>query len=130
MPFTLSHPAAILLLARPPMVASALVAGAFAPDLPYLLPQATSAGWGPYSDFNLTFTHRPGTGLIAGTVIALLLLVLYHQVLKRPLIALLPETWAGRLTEAADGFRWTPGGRLGWIAGSAAIGVISHLIWD
>jgi hypothetical protein len=36
MPFTLSHPAAVLLLCRPPFVASALVAGAVAPDLPYL----------------------------------------------------------------------------------------------
>lgn len=130
MPFTLSHPAAVLLLGRPPLVASALVAGAVAPDLPYLLPAATSADWGLYSDFNLTYTHQLGTGLGAGTVIAVLLLGLYHQLLKRPLLALLPPAAAGRLTGVADGFRWSPGVRVLWIVVSAVIGVVTHLIWD
>jgi uncharacterized protein DUF4184 len=130
MPFTLSHPAAVLLLSRPPLVASALVTGAVAPDLPYLLPQATSAGWGPYSDFNLTYTHAFDTGLTAGIVIALFLLVLYHQLLKRPLVALLPESVAGRLLEATDRFRWLPVARLAWIVISASAGVLTHLLWD
>ncbi|WP_306207912.1 DUF4184 family protein [Actinoplanes sp. RD1] len=130
MPFTLSHPAAVLLLGRPPLVASALVAGTVAPDLPYVLPQATSAGWGPYSAYNLTFTHEPGTGLIAGTAGALVLLVLYHQLLKRPLLALLPEVVAGRVLDAAERFRWAGAARPAWIVVSAVIGVLTHLLWD
>jgi hypothetical protein len=129
-PFTLSHPAAVLLLSRPPLVASALVAGTMAPDLPYVLPQATSADWGPYSDFNLTYTHELGSGMIAGTLVALLLLVLYHQLLKRPLLALLPDAAAGRLIEVADRFRWTAARRAAWIIVSAVTGVLTHLIWD
>ena len=38
MPFTLAHPAAVLPLCRRPLVASALVAGAVAPDLLYVGP--------------------------------------------------------------------------------------------
>ena len=38
MPFTASHPAAILPFLRTPLPASALVAGSIAPDLPYYVP--------------------------------------------------------------------------------------------
>lgn len=95
MPFTFSHPAAVLLFCRRPLVASGLIAGAMAPDLPYVLPAARSADWGWYSDFTLTYTHEWGSGLPAGTVVALLLLVLFHHLLKRPLLALLPPSVAG-----------------------------------
>ena len=130
MPFTLSHPALILPLSRRPLVASALGAGAVAPDLPYVLPQATSAAWGPYSDYNLTYTHEFGTGMVAGTVGALLLVALFHQVLKRPLIALLPAAAAGRLAGPAAQFRWSGVRQVAWIILSAMIGVLSHLVWD
>ncbi|MFG1605372.1 DUF4184 family protein [Actinoplanes sp. NPDC049265] len=130
MPFTLSHPAVILPLSRRPLVASALVAGAVAPDLPYLLPQATSAAWGPYGDYNLTYTHEFGTGMVAGTIGALVLLALFHHVLARPLIALLPGGAAGRLADPATRFPWSGPARVAWITLSAAVGVLSHLLWD
>ena len=38
MPFTGSHPAAVLPLLRTPLPASALVAGSIAPDVPFYLP--------------------------------------------------------------------------------------------
>ncbi len=67
---------------------------------------------------------------MAGTVITLLLLVLFHQVLKRPLLALLPESAAGRLSEVADDFRWSPAAQTAWVVVSAVIGVLTHLLWD
>ncbi|MFJ6199027.1 DUF4184 family protein [Micromonospora sp. NPDC092111] len=67
---------------------------------------------------------------MAGTVIALLLLVLYHQLLKRPLLALLPQAAAGRLIGTSDRFRWTPAAYQAWIVLSTVIGVTTHLIWD
>ncbi|WP_285472460.1 DUF4184 family protein [Actinoplanes sp. NBRC 101535] len=130
MPFTVSHAAAGLLFGPTPLVVSAVVAGTVAPDLPYLLPQATSAEWGPYSDFNLTYTHQVGTGLVAGTVVALLLLALFHHLLVRPLRALLPQGVVARLPDGAGRFRWLPGARLGWIVVSALVGVGTHLVWD
>jgi hypothetical protein len=130
MPFTLSHPAVVLPLAGGPFVASALVAGSVAPDLPYALPQATSADWGWYSNYNLTYTHELGTGMLSGTIAAVLLVALFHHLLKRPLIALLPPAAAARLAGTAERFRWSGPQRFGSVAASAAIGVLTHLAWD
>jgi Domain of unknown function (DUF4184) len=130
MPFTLSHPAAVLPLSRGPLVASALVAGSVAPDLPYVLPRATSADWGWYSDYNLTYTHEFITGMLSGTLTAVLLVALFHHLLKRPLIALLPPAAAARLTGAAGQFRWTGFRQVSWIVVSAVTGVATHLAWD
>ncbi|MFG2045602.1 DUF4184 family protein [Dactylosporangium sp. NPDC048998] len=130
MPFTLSHPAVVLPLSRGPLVASALVIGSVAPDLPYVLPQATSADWGWYSNYNLTYTHELGTGILCGTITALLLVALFHHLLKRPLIALLPPAAAARLAGAAERFRWSGPQRFAWVAASAAMGVLTHLAWD
>ncbi|MEV0803512.1 DUF4184 family protein [Kribbella sp. NPDC050281] len=54
MPFTLAHPAAVLPLVRRPLVASALVAGAVAPDLLYLDPIYRFATQGINGNFTLT----------------------------------------------------------------------------
>lgn len=130
MPFTFSHPAAVLPLSRGPLVTSALVAGSMAPDLPYVLPQATSAEWGWYSNYNLTYTHEFITGMLSGTLTAVLLVALFHHLLKRPLIALLPPPAAARLTGAAGQFRWSGPRRFSWIVVSAVAGVVTHLAWD
>jgi hypothetical protein len=130
MPFTLSHPAVILPLSRGPLVASALVAGSVAPDLPYVLPQATSSDWGWYSNYNLTYTHEFGTGMLSGTFTALILLALFHHLLKRPLITLLPPAAAARLTGPAERFRWSSPQQFAWVSASVAIGVLTHLAWD
>ncbi|WP_341718452.1 DUF4184 family protein [Micromonospora sp. FIMYZ51] len=130
MPFTLSHLAVVLPLRRGPLVVSALAAGSVAPDLPYVLPQATSADWGWYSNYNLTYTHQLGTGMLAGTITAVLLVALFHHLLKRPLIALLPPAAAARLTGAAERFNWAGPQQFAWVAVSAATGVLTHLAWD
>ena len=46
MPFTGSHPAAVLPLLRTPLPASALVAGSVAPDIPFYLPGTHPGRWG------------------------------------------------------------------------------------
>ncbi|MFB7914928.1 DUF4184 family protein [Streptomyces sp. NPDC056061] len=145
MPFTLSHAAAVLPgmrrdgTARGPLLASALVAGSFAPDLTYfadsVIPgamefgQVTHAVWG-------VFTVDV---LITGAAVALWLL------LREPLVALLPRAWQGRVHSFLRG---RPGGRGGhgpearngragarireggWFALSAAIGSVTHVVWD
>ena len=60
MPFTLSHPAAVLPLLRRPFSAAALVAGALAPDLPYFarstpVPVGAQSWYEPY--MNATTSH-------------------------------------------------------------------------
>lgn len=136
MPFTLSHAAAVLPgirrngTGRGPLLASALVAGSFAPDMTYYadtaIPgamefgQVTHAWWG-------VFTVDV---LITAATVALWLL------LREPLVALLPTPWQGRVHAWVRGARRTPeqgprGLRDGtWFVVSATIGAATHVIWD
>lgn len=136
MPFTLSHAAAVLPgirrhgTGRGPLLASALVAGSFAPDLTYFadtaIPgamefgQVTHAWWG-------VFTVDV---LITAAAVALWLL------LREPLVALLPTAWQGRVHTWVRGARRAPergprGLRDGaWFVVSAVIGAGTHVVWD
>ncbi|MFE6751192.1 DUF4184 family protein [Kitasatospora purpeofusca] len=133
MPFTLSHPAAVLPLLRlagerGPLVASALVAGSMAPDVPFfaesLLPGVYRYGgvthrwWGvPTVDVALA------AGLVAG----------WHGLVRGPLVALLPPPWSGAaeaLTVRRAGRGRPTGADLAWFAASAAVGAASHVGWD
>ncbi|WP_404191556.1 DUF4184 family protein [Streptomyces tauricus] len=128
MPFTLSHPAAVLPLLRRPFSRAALVAGAVAPDMPYFvvttgLPVSAQSWYEPF--VNATTSH---TALGAATVSLPYALALWALLRAghRPLASLLPipgpspsPRTAGALTR-----------RAGWIVLSALIGVGTHLIWD
>lgn len=135
MPFTLSHAAAVLPgirrsgTGRGPLVASALVAGSFAPDMTYfadtVVPGAmefgavTHAVWG-------VFTVDVA---IASALVALWLL------LREPLVALLPAAWQGRVHTFVRGRRREPGTaptlpEAAWFVLSAAIGAGTHVVWD
>lgn len=131
MPFTLSHPAAVLPLLpggrpRGPLVASALVAGSLAPDVPYFT-ESLVHGTFAFGEF----THSPLGIPTADVAIAALLTAGWHWLLREPLLALLPARWAG----AADALT-APTGRsrgavgAGWFALSAAAGAATHVVWD
>ncbi|MFF4953655.1 DUF4184 family protein [Streptomyces chattanoogensis] len=136
MPFTLSHAAAVLPAirrtgaARGPLVASALVAGSFAPDLTYyadtVVPGAMEFG---------EVTHGlPGVL----TVDALLTAALAGGwlLVREPLLALLPRAWQGRACAFARGRPWPLRGPrqlaalAGWFYVSAVLGCASHVVWD
>ncbi|MFF4247135.1 DUF4184 family protein [Streptomyces sp. NPDC001822] len=134
MPFTLSHAAAVLPgvrrsgSGRGPLVASALVAGSFAPDSAYyadsIVPGAmefgevTHAAWGVFSV----------DVLVTGVLVALWLL------LREPLVALLPGASQGRVHGFVRGRRWEPDCPIlptaAWFAVSAVIGSGTHVVWD
>lgn len=116
MPFTLSHPAAVLPLARRPLVPSALVAGSVAPDVFWFVPRLPGVG--------LTKTHELLSALWLDPLIALVLLAVFQVLLKRPLLALAPKRLAERLPR--DFSRRHPG----WIALSLVIGAVTHVGWD
>ncbi|MFD8785719.1 DUF4184 family protein [Kitasatospora sp. NPDC059599] len=138
MPFTLSHPAAVLPLlrragVRGPLVASALVAGSMAPDVPFF---AESLLPGVYGHGGLT--HRWWAVPTLDVAIAGSLVAGWHGLLRGPLVALLPERFAGG-AEALTARRVGAGGaRAGgvagadaaWFAASAAIGAATHVGWD
>ncbi|MGW7679886.1 DUF4184 family protein [Kribbella sp. NPDC054772] len=130
MPFTLAHPAAILPLIRRPLVASALIAGAVAPDLLYVDPLYRFATQQVSGNFTLTLTHEFTSAFWLDPLLALLLLAVFTVLLKRPLIALAPPSLAARLPSPRRIPR-VPGVRvLLWTVVSAVLGALTHVIWD
>ncbi|MFD8825636.1 DUF4184 family protein [Streptomyces sp. NPDC059605] len=131
MPFTLSHAAAVLPVlrrngtARGPLLASALVAGSFAPDMTYYadtaVPNAMEFGQVTHSVWGVLTVDV----LITAAVVALWLL------LREPLVALLPTAWQGRVHTFLRGRHgpWRPRD-CWWFALSAAAGAATHVVWD
>ncbi|MFJ6247507.1 MULTISPECIES: DUF4184 family protein [unclassified Streptomyces] len=133
MPFTLSHAAAVLPglrrdgTARGPLVASALVAGSFAPDTTYfaatVLPGAMAFG---------DVTHS-AVGIVTADVLIAAALVALWLTVREPLVALLPARWRGGVYGLVVGRRWrdrSPVALAGWFLLSAALGATTHVVWD
>ncbi|WP_377272503.1 DUF4184 family protein [Peterkaempfera sp. SMS 1(5)a] len=131
MPFTLSHPAAVLPFlrhgrARGPFVACALVAGSMAPDVPYFADSLVHGAFG-YG----TATHRLWAVPTLDVAIAAVLAAGWHGLLREPLAALLPEPWGAAVDELTR--RRRSGVRppdVGWFALSACLGAATHVGWD
>ncbi|ARF54818.1 DUF4184 family protein [Streptomyces gilvosporeus] len=136
MPFTLSHAAAVLPAirrtgeGRGPLIASALVAGSFAPDLPYyadsVVPGAMEFG---------EVTHGL-PGVLTVDVALTAVLVAGWLLVREPLLALLPRAWQGRVYAVARGRPWRPRGPrqraalAGWFFLCAVLGGATHVVWD
>ncbi|MFI0356779.1 DUF4184 family protein [Actinomadura sp. 9N407] len=118
MPFTLSHPAAVIPLARGRLVPSALVAGSMAPDVPSFLGLAEGLR---------AATHEPVGVLTVDLVLGIVLLTLFQVVWKRPLVALAPGWARRRLTGPATGFRRS---MIVWVPPSVLVGGVTHVFWD
>ncbi|MEU2602760.1 DUF4184 family protein [Streptomyces hirsutus] len=132
MPFTLSHPAAVLPLMRRPFVPAALVAGAMAPDAPYFLAvlgvsSTSSQDWyGPF--LNATETHSFGGGLVVDLPFAIGLVAAYRM-LRAPITALLPSGLRLPEPERTTGLPAKVRSIM-WLLLSALVGIASHLAWD
>lgn len=133
MPFTLSHAAAVLPAirqsgaARGPLLASALVAGSFAPDATYfaagVLPGAMEFG---------TVTHGLWGVLTVDAAVTAVLVVLWLTV-RDPLVALLPAARQGRVHTLLRGRprRGRPPLVTAlWFYVSAVLGAATHVVWD
>jgi hypothetical protein len=120
MPFTLSHPAAVIPL-RKLGVFSALIIGSMMPDTVYFLPFFSE-----HDRFGHTLPGLFFYCLPAG----LTLVWLFHRFMKQPFISLFPRHHQGRLTAASPGFQFTPSKRLLLILWSVLIGSVTHILWD
>lgn len=120
MPFTVSHAAAFLPLRRLNLVWSAFIVGSMAPDFPYII------GNTYYRDLGHQFP-----GLLEFTIPAsLIALWLFHKIIKRPVIQLLPAGMQERLRDQTGHFSFLPARRFLAILGSIVLGIASHIIWD
>jgi hypothetical protein len=122
-PFTLAHAAAgppLWRLTGRRLVFSALVVGSMAPDFEYLV----------YLRTNRTIGHTlPGLVLMCLPA-SLLVLAVWHGLVKRALATLMPAR-AGHLAAAAQRpFPWFPAERFVTICCSVLLGAWSHLAWD
>jgi uncharacterized protein DUF4184 len=118
MPFTISHVAAAWPFEKSRLVLSAVILGAMAPDLEYFLPVDILGRW----------THSLAGTFEFSLPATLILLAVFHGLLKRPAAALLPGRVQQRIVIRP--FRFWPIGRLLLIAGSALAGIATHLAWD
>lgn len=118
MPFTISHAAAAYPFRRTRLVLSAVIVGCMAPDFEYFL----HAGMYGRESHNLrgAFTFA--------LPISLIVLVVFHSLLKKPLSALLPRAIQERIVFRE--FRFWPLSRLLLIAASILVGIATHLLWD
>ncbi|MFJ2259150.1 DUF4184 family protein [Streptomyces sp. NPDC087844] len=128
MPFTLSHPAAVLPLMRRPFGRAALVAGAVAPDMPYFvgttgLPVSARSWYEPF--VNATTSHTALGAVTVSLPYALALWALLRAG-HRPSASLLPISGPPPPPRTAG----TRARRAGWIVLSALIGIATHLAWD
>jgi hypothetical protein len=123
MPLTFSHPAAVIPLLGPLRrfsAPSALVFGSMMPDLTYFVP-GLPGGAMTHSPPGLFFFCLP-----AGMIIYLL----FHVLMKHPLIALLPPAFERRLVpHEVSRLEMTPRMLL-MVAASLVIGAFTHFCWD
>lgn len=123
MPFTVAHPAAVLPLKRlcPHYLSwSALIIGAVTPDLEYFLTLRPKA----------TLVTDPLDTIYFCLPAGLLLFVLFHAVVKRPAVLLLPRSHRRRLWSLADRVVPLDTRRVFAVLGSILIGASSHMLWD
>ncbi len=122
MPFTPSHVAAILPLARAPLPAAGLAIGSMVPDLPYFVPIGIPR----------EYTHSLIGGLTADLPMGLVAVAVWVFVLRSPLVvALWALLWARRTASVTTSYRRT-GGTLRIIAWAVVLGVLAvvgGVIW-
>ncbi len=122
MPFTGSHPAAVLPLLGTPLPASALVIGSAAPDLPYYLP--VRLGWP---------THSLVGVLTVDVLLGALAYALWHGVLCAPALAASPAGLRARVEgRAVVGLRrrLRTAREAGLVLAALAVGAATHVAWD
>lgn len=119
MPFTASHPAAVLPVIRLGLPASALVIGSLVPDLPYYLP----------TPFTFVETHALPWALARGVLLGLVAFLVWHALLVRPLMWLAPAGLQRRIPYRG-GWPVTSVRELGAACLALAIGVLTHVVWD
>jgi hypothetical protein len=123
MPFTFAHPAAAIPLLRPLGhfgVLSALVVGSITPDLWRFLPFGITR-LESHSLFGLLWFCLP---------VGLFVYVLFHLLLKGPLLGLLPPFAASRLGAYTLRFQSLPSASWPAVVISLLLGAATHIAWD
>ncbi|MFK8039407.1 MAG: DUF4184 family protein [Crocinitomicaceae bacterium] len=124
MPFTFSHPAIILPLSKvhySKLSLTGLITGSLAPDFEYFI----------LMRMQRTHGHELGSFFWFNLPICIILAIIYHGIVKVPLINSLPHFLYERLVKHKN-INWFTYLKRYWhvFIYSSAIGVTSHIIWD
>jgi len=119
MPFTLSHPILVVPIRRW-LPLSALVVGSMAPDFLNFLQSPDSRNYG----------HTLPGLFVFCLPVGVVVLWLYHALLKEPLLGLLPDAHRARLQPYARPFYFFPAKQLLLILAALFIGAVTHIAWD
>lgn len=122
MPFTLAHPAIILPLVKSKRIsATALVIGTMIPDFKFYLQLKEN-----------TLSEDQGLTMIwFDLILVFILSLLFHLLLKKPLIEHLPILWSQKTQENFN-FNWKDYffQNKFIVLVSASLGIASHIVWD
>jgi hypothetical protein len=115
-PFTLSHPAAVLLVRRTGLPVAAMVSGSMAPDVPMFV---RVPGW-------YAVTHSLLGVVTVDVVLGVLGVVVWFGLVRDALVDVAPATVRERLAATA---RYS---RRQWVLvpAAVAIGALTHVVWD
>jgi len=122
-PFTVSHVAAVVPMARSPLVASALVIGSMSPDLPYYLPPFVGS----------EATHSPVGVVSIDVLLSLAVFMAWHGLLTRPAIDCAPAAVRGRIPSQGVhplSTRLSSPRQVLLVLLSASVGAATHVAWD
>lgn len=120
MPLTICHPVAAVPLRRIGLVLSALIIGSMMPDFEFFLRLADGKGIG----------HTiPGIFLF-DIPVGLIVLIVFHRLIKFPVLSLLSHHAQSRLYRTASSFTLFPIKRFCLILISLAIGTVTHTFCD
>lgn len=120
MPLTFAHPVAVIPLRRLGLPLSALIVGSITPDLEYLMHLS------PHSVISHTIT-----GLFIFCIpMGLITLWIFHQVWKKPLLALITKGHEADQGVIPAPFTFLPLSRLAILGTAFFIGALTHLLWD
>ena len=123
MPFTGSHPAAVLPLLRWSLPGSALVMGSIAPDMPMLLPIPAV----------VHFAHTLLGLLTIDLAIGVIGFALWQALFGPAVVAIAPRALRTRLPDRAPAgiaFHCAQAGRVGRVIAALLLGAATHLGWD
>jgi hypothetical protein len=124
MPFTFSHPAAILpavLLPKRYYSFTGLIAGSVVPDFEYFIRLSIHGDYG-HSIPGIFWFNLP---------LAIILAWIYHDIVRDPFINNLPKFFQSRLSQYQS-LHWSLYFKRNWaiIIVSVILGTCSHLLWD
>lgn len=120
MPITFAHPLAVIPFRRTKLDFTALIVGSMSPDFLYFIRLSAQAHYG--HTFSGVFFFCVPVGLI--------LIWLFHFIMKKPLLALLPLSHQISLSPPSAQYKFGPRSRFLLIILSLVFGALTHILWD